>query len=490
MAVAAKLLRSIRPWTWPFAVKVPMLVALLMIVVSAVVTEGVLTRFTASQEQHLDHLTGAYLDGVSSSILPQVLRQDVWEVFDALDRASRLYKGLDIVWTTVTGDDGLIIASSKPLQFPAKSELPAAVTSALPGEQQAVLDPIAGIAHIRRVLDYQGHHIGAIYADVRILGLLRERSNVFLTLLITNAALTGLLAALGYALVRRMVSPLQVLSSHLDAGLEGQVEPIPEHDCLRAGTEFGRLFRRYNALVEVVREREILAAKLADEEKLSSLGRLATGMAHEINNPLGGMLNALDTLKRHGDNSWVRATSMRLIEQGLTGIRELVGSTLATYRVERSLRDLTASDLDDLRLLVKPEAKRRNLELNWSIEIERPVPVAALPVRDAALNLLLNACHISRESGSVGFRASLAGQSLLLDFIDSGFGLPEHVREYIERPGAGSAPLDRSSGLGLWIVKRLCDEIGGNLQVMSTGDEGSMIRLQVPFATEALRDAA
>jgi signal transduction histidine kinase len=154
------------------------------------------------------------------------------------------------------------------------------------------------------------------------------------------------------------------------------------------------------------------------------------------------------------------------------------------------LRDLTASDLDDLRLLIKPEAKRRGLNLDWTIGINTAVPAPAVPIRDAALNLLLNACHVSREGGTVGFAAELLNGHVVLDVSDAGEGLPDHVREYIERPGAGAAPLDRRSGLGLWIVKRLCDEMNGSLQVVSTGSAGTVLRLSVPQKSRGFRDAA
>ena len=119
------------------------------------------------------------------------------------------------------------------------------------------------------------------------------------------------------------------------------------------------------------------------------------------------------------------------------------------------------ADLDDLRLLVKPEAKRKGLKLEWKNEIAAAVHVPAVPVRDAVLNLLLNACASSTDNASVRFHAH--GRKWRIDCRchDQGGGLPAHVREYLEREGAGSVPLDKRSGLGLWIVKRLCDEMNG-----------------------------
>jgi signal transduction histidine kinase len=116
--------------------------------------------------------------------------------------------------------------------------------------------------------------------------------------------------------------------------------------------------------------------------------------------------------------------------------------------------------------------------------------VPAVPIRDAALNLLLNACHVSQEGGCVGFRSQLAEDHIVLDVSDTGGGLPDHIKEYLNRPSAGSAPLDRRSGLGLWIVKRLCDEMGARLEVVSTGSTGTTLRLSVPLHGKELRDAA
>lgn len=467
-----------------FAVRVPVAVALLMIAISSVVTWRALSRLEETQKQHLEQLSSAYLDGLSASLIPSVVREDVWEVFDALDRSRERYRGLNVQWVTVTNAKDRTIASSLPERFPPLDAMDAEVLASFGGTGAFLVDDDRAEARMTRSLIYQNQEIGRIYALADISGLIAERSKALRELILTNGFLTLLLVAFGAFFMRWLLRPVGLLSRYLAQGSQGSMAPIPEDVLAGQNREFHGLFRQYNAMAAAVNERELLAAELAEEEKLASVGRLASGMAHEINNPLGGMFNALDSLRRYGSREEVRSTSIRLIEQGLTGIRDLVRSTLATYRADQRPRDLTATDLDDLRLLIKPEARQQHLKLSWQVEFNGPVHVPAVPVRDAILNLLLNACHSCREGGTVGFRASVEAERFLAEIADTGEGLPSHVREYLERRGAGSAPMDRRSGLGLWIVKRHCDELGAVLRVIETGPAGSRLRLTIPLRAD------
>ena len=477
------------PLSWPLVLKAPLLVAVLMFVVSAIITNQVLSRLDDTQQRHLQQLTSAYLDGLSSAVTPAVVRDDVWEVFDNLDRSRAQYRSLNVNWTIVKDTSGRVIAASDPVQFPTQSTGPeVAFRSDLP--DRVFIDAEKAVAHFSRDISYQGRTLGVISSEADIASLLQEREEIFWTLIATNLLLTAIMAVIGFALVRRMTRPVALLTRLFETGSKGSMEKVEAQVVSRQSREFKHLFAGYNTLVQAQNERETLSLQLAEEEKVASVGRLASGMAHEINNPLGGMFNAIESLKKHGDTPHVRSTSIRLVESGLMGIRDLVRSTLATYRVERQIRDLTASDLDDLRLLVKPEAKRFNLRLEWHIEFSDDVAAPAVPIRDAALNLLLNACHVSPEGGRVAFHSSVTEEHVLIDVTDSGTGLPDHIKEYLNRPGAGSAPLDRRSGLGLWIVKRLCDEMGAQLQVISTGKAGTKLRLSVPLQGRGLRNVA
>lgn len=471
-------MRSTRWWqSIPVSFRVPVIVALLMIVITAAISERVLDRLTRTQESYLDGLAGTYLDGLSSSVLPAVLRGDVWEVFDALDRSSTVYEALAPIETVVTGADDRVLAASDPTKIRAYSALPADYSSRYgPGNVTIDKQRLTGFAH--RDLVYQGRRIGAIHATFDVSHLFAERREVLITLLVTNGTVAVLFAFGGFLLVRRMVGPIRVLENHMRSAAHGAAEPIATNEIPRGDGEVASLFHGYNALVRAERERANLATQLAEEERLASLGRLASGMAHEINNPLGGLFNAIDTLKRHGETPGVRETSIRLVERGLAGIRDVVEAALATYRPERSRRPLTAEDLDDVALLLKPELRRKRQRLEWDVvwRISGELPIKGGLVRQAILNLLLNACAATPEGGRISFSARCADGLLTIAIGDEGPGMPPAIAAILlDRDPRPAVRAGR--GLGLWMVRRAIDDLGGTIKIGRRSSGGTVITL-------------
>jgi len=481
-----------RPSNWPLTVRVPAVVVLLMLMVSAVISERVLSRLVETQSRHLTELTGAYLDGVSSAVMPHLLREDVWEIYDVLDRATQRYSGLDIAWTTVVDHAGVIIASSQPRVHVTQEPLPARWQTAEPQPSSIAIDETSGVSTFSRNLPHQGRVVGAIHGEVRIEALIAERWSVLTTLILTNAALALALAAIGYAMVRRMVRPVGLLADHMQVDPGGTARAIPHCQLGPPTSEFGRLFRRYNSLVETVRERERLLHALAEEERLAALGRLSSVMAHEINNPLGGMLTAVQTLKRHGHREDVRVNSVDLIERGLIGMRNVARSTLAAYRLDPGQQTLTREHLEDLALLIGPEVRRKNLALVWANGLREPIDLPAQLIRDATLNLLLNACAASVSGGGVGFRAQVTECDLTITVSDEGGGLPAGLRSWLQsglETGLQSGspdemPEDGQGGLGLWIVRRHVAELQGTIAVEPVPGTGTQVTLTFPRACD------
>jgi two-component system OmpR family sensor kinase len=477
-----KLIRRLR--SLPVSYRVPLIVALLMVVISAAISERVLNRLSRTQEGFLDGLAETYLDGLSSAVIPAVLRDDVWEVFDALDRSSSSYKALAPIETVVTDAGGRVLAASDPNRIATFSLLPDSYLGRY-GPGTVTIDESRLTGFARRDLTYQGQQIGAIHATFDVSHLFAERREILATLLVTNGILALLFALGGFVIVKRMIGPMRILEDHMRAAAHGAAEPISAREIPKGDAEVASLFHGYNALVHAERERANFAMQLAEEEKLSSLGRLASGMAHEINNPLGGLFNAIDTLKKHGDTLGVRETSISLIERGLAGIRDVVEAALATYRPERSQRALTADDFEDVRLLFNPELRRRRQKLEWDVSWNGAgeLPIASGPIRQALLNLLLNASAATAETGTVSLSAVAGDRWLTIEIGDQGTGLPADISCILIDRDPGPA-VRAGRGLGVWMVRRMVDELGGSATIAAKMTGGTAITLTIPFARE------
>jgi signal transduction histidine kinase len=195
----------------------------------------------------------------------------------------------------------------------------------------------------------------------------------------------------------------------------------------------------------------------------------------------------LDTLSRYADRPSVRAKSIRILERGLRDIQRIVQAGLLTYQDKDHF--LQRDDLEDLRLLIRPQLERRCVQLGWRNEVESHLDVPAVALRHAILNLLLNAVDAVDDGGRISFHAKADERNLDIAVTDSGRGMPPKFKTYLEA-GNAATPLEAGRGLGLWMVRRFMEEVQGTVIVNSPPEGGTKISLAIPLVKHELQNVA
>jgi len=484
---------------WPLHFKVPLMTAMLTVLLAFIISQNVLTRLEETQERSLGQLAGAYLDGVSSAVQPYLIRKDIWETYDVLQRSSTLYEGLNVKTAVVALADQTVLAASDPVRYPVSSMISEAIRLRFRQSTVLVYDKNNTRGWARRTMKQDGVLIGHLYAEFDLSLLMQERHKALIALIVFNVVFTFMFAGVSYLVVRRMMQPFGVLSYHLEQLKSGDLQHIPKNQIRAQGKEFALLFRRFNSMVAAVRERETMAQRLADDEKLALLGKLASGMAHEVNNPLGGLMNAVDTLKKHGENADVRAQSLGLIDRGLRGIRHVVRAVLVTYRGGKGSAhsmQLLNKDIDDLKFLLQHETLRRQIKMNWNNDLPEKIAIDSAAIRQAILNVLLNACEASPVGSIVSFSAFVEDEVLTFHIQDQGAGLPISIKQLFTQACSDTVLPEGIDGLGSWTAARLIARLGGHFVVHDRADremqcQGTIIEVHVPLkGNEVLSDVA
>lgn len=300
----------------------------------------------------------------------------------------------------------------------------------------------------------------------------------------TTVGVLLLLLPINWYWGRRMAAPLDLLTERMAALSRQLPEPLPPR--LYPHTdELGRLLAVYDRLTRELADKQALERRMMRDERMAALGRLAGGIAHEINNPLGGMLTAVDTIKRHGHCDPLVGRVVPLLERGLHQIGDIVSALLVEAKPQH--RDLTPQDLDDVHTLLRQQARKQGVQWSWDNQLEGPVPLPATLVRQVLLNLLLNAVQAAGDGGRVSSRMALEAGELVLEVDNNGKTLPAEVMDRLFEPFAHQG--EEAGGLGLWVVYQIVGQLRGRTQVDSR-DGHTRFTVRLPLAAQAEGAAA
>jgi signal transduction histidine kinase len=278
---------------------------------------------------------------------------------------------------------------------------------------------------------------------------------------------------------RRMAAPLVKLTDHIDGLGRGMPDDL-DPGLYAYRDELGRLFHAYRRMVLELREKALLERQMVQSERLAAVGRLAAGIAHEINNPLGGMLTAIDTLKCHAEVDPRTLKTISLIERGLVQVKETVGALLVEARLKS--RDLAHQDFEDVHTLVAPAAHRKRLKVAWCNELPESLPLPATLLRQIFINLLLNAIQAADEDGDIGCLIGIEADELAILVTNDGRLLTPEQMEHLFEP---FSPLSESGhGLGLWVTYQIVHQLGGRITAR-TKENLMVFEVRIPLAKAA-----
>jgi len=259
--------------------------------------------------------------------------------------------------------------------------------------------------------------------------------------------------------------------------------------------------------------------KLLQSEKMASIGQLAAGVAHEINNPIGyvhsnlgslqeylrslftvieayeralrapdpkTLIPEIDDIRTRLDIDFISRDLPQLMAESREGIERVT-------RIVRDLKDFSYSGRDESWKLVDLHAGLESTiniiwnELKYKVQLHREfgqLPlVECLPseLNQVYMNLLLNAGHAIADRGTITVRTGVDGDQAWVEFEDDGGGISPELRQRIFDPFFTTKPVGSGTGLGLSISYSIINKHNGRIDLESTPGEGSKFRLVLPI---------
>lgn len=229
-----------------------------------------------------------------------------------------------------------------------------------------------------------------------------------------------------------------------------------------------------------------LKQEVIQQEKMAAIGMLAGGVAHEVNNPLGGVLAFTQLLLKKVDHHSETYEDLQEIERAATRCKKIVQELLDFSRVSKEREKCHVyvnTLLEKVSPFIQMEIRALNIDLQFHFADDLP-PVLAVPNRlqQVFLNLMTNACHAMPHGGkltlSTGFDST--SNEVWITVKDNGSGIPKEIQERIFEPFFTTKDPGKGTGLGLSISYRIVKENGGRIEMDSKQGEGSAFTVRLP----------
>jgi len=243
--------------------------------------------------------------------------------------------------------------------------------------------------------------------------------------------------------------------------------------------------RQLEKLLSVLDELSRTQAQLVHSEKLASLGVLAGGVAHEINNPLMVILGRTElTLMDEGIVSEARE-NLDTIRQETERIAEIVHGLLSFSRKSRQekIEDISVNDvLERTLMLSEHQLTLGNIRVTKELDLDLPsIRTNPGQLQQVFMNLIINAHHAMPDGGELTIRTSALPQDrVFIEIEDTGCGISPESLDRLFDPFFTTKEEGKGTGLGLSVSRNIVESQGGNIGVQSTVGVGTVFRVVLP----------
>lgn len=360
--------------------------------------------------------------------------------------------------------------------------------------------------------NYTGQTIGMLYVGVLQSPILAVRTNVMLTFLVVCVLGLAVVFALTYVITRRTISPLEEmvaatrkiaagdLSVRVSVASQDEIGDLAGsfNDMLSSlQTSNTQLEEWGRTLEERVKERtdQLVAvqAQMARSEKLASIGRLAAGVAHSINNPLGGILS-LSMLAQESCTDPPLREDLETISKQALRCREIVKGLLEfSHQTEaRVTRTDVIPIVDGAVQLLERQAVFHNVTIERRFHPGIPaVLIDPGQLQEVITNLVVNAVDAMEDGGELTIETSSAQTAgtarerrdeVLIRVTDTGRGIPSEAMPFLFEPFFTTKAVGKGTGLGLAIAHGVVTRAGGRIEV-SSSPKGTVFTIHLPAAS-------
>ena len=334
--------------------------------------------------------------------------------------------------------------------------------------------------------------IGALYVGLPRAPFVRQRNTIVAVFLSAVLVATVITLAVLWLVTNWVLRPINRVRDMCKRVIKGE---LSARVGIRPPGEFGVLCQALDDMADSIQQREqeiddMTRQQIGRSEKLASIGRLAAGIAHEINNPLTGVLTFAHLVRDRQQEGTQDREDVDLIIHETQRAAEVVQGLLDFARerpVTKRELDVTAA-IQRIVRLVENQKEMRMIHIEQDHAEDLPYVLGDTnQLQQVLLNLFLNAAAAMPDGGILNVTTCGDAGHVVIAVADSGCGiLPENLDKIFD-PFFTTKPVGQGTGLGLSVSYGIIEQHGGSIEVQSTVDVGSTFTIRLPAATDETR---